>query len=249
MDEMWSFVGKKEKNRDPDDPADALRGDCWDHVALDAESRLVLSVIPGRRTAENTNRLVEDVKRRLGGRTPDLITTDEYAPYKTAVLETFGETVVPPKTGKAGRPRKPRKAAPPGLNYATVHKTREQGRVVKAERKIVFGTAIAVAAVLAASLASGTINTSFVERHNAGERHRNARKARKTYRFSRDWATHEAMTYLTNCAGNFLCPVATLSVRDAAGSRAPRTPAMAAGLTDHVWTLAEWLKRPAVQRV
>ena len=130
MDEKWSFVAKKEKNCDEDDPEDQFRGDCWDHVAFDPEHRLVVSVIPGERTAESVQELVADVKERLDGRTPELITTDEYAPYEGAILEAFGTEVVPPRTGKPGRPRKPYKVAPAGLNYATVHKTRKKGRVV-----------------------------------------------------------------------------------------------------------------------
>jgi hypothetical protein len=47
MDEKWSFVAKKEKNCDEDDPEDQFRGDCWDHVAFDPEHRLVVSVVPG----------------------------------------------------------------------------------------------------------------------------------------------------------------------------------------------------------
>jgi IS1 family transposase len=125
MDEMWSFVAKKEKNCDEDDPEDQFRGDCWDHVAFDPEHRLVVSVVPGERTAESVQELVSDVKERLGGRAPELITTDEYAPYEGAILEAFGTEVVPPRTGKPGRPRKGYKVAPTGLRYATVHKTRK----------------------------------------------------------------------------------------------------------------------------
>ena len=47
FDEKWAFVAKKEKNCDEDDPADDHKGDTWDHVAFDPESRLVLSVVPG----------------------------------------------------------------------------------------------------------------------------------------------------------------------------------------------------------
>ena len=47
FDEKWAFVAKKEKNCDPDDPADDRKGDAWDHVAIDAESRPVVSVVPG----------------------------------------------------------------------------------------------------------------------------------------------------------------------------------------------------------
>ncbi len=53
-------MGKKEEHCDPADPADDGRGDCWDHVALDPEHRLVVSVVPGRRTEGHTRLLVED---------------------------------------------------------------------------------------------------------------------------------------------------------------------------------------------
>jgi IS1 family transposase/transposase-like protein len=243
MDEKWSFVAKKEKNCDEDDPADRFRGDCWDHVALDAEHRLVLAVVPGERTAETVEGLVGEVKERLGGRTPALITTDEYAPYRGAILEAFGEEVVPPRTGKRGRPRRPYKVAPEGLHYATVHKTRKKGRVVGVATRVIFGSATAVAAALADSRASRVVNTSFIERQNGTDRNRNARKVRKTYCFSKDWWIHRAVTYFTMYSYNFCWCVRTL--RTEAGE--DRTPAMAAGLTDHVWSLAEWLKRPAVQ--
>lgn len=62
MDEKWAFVGKKQKRCDDQNPADARLGDCWDHVALDPAHRLVLSVVPGKRTAENVRTLVQDSK-------------------------------------------------------------------------------------------------------------------------------------------------------------------------------------------
>ena len=130
LDEKWSFVGKKAKNRGEDDPDDRFRGDFWDHVAFDPEHRLVLTAIPGERTVEAVQELVADVKKRLGGWTPALITTDESASDQGAILEAFGEEVVPPRTCKPGRPRQPSKVAPEGLRYAAVHKTRKKGRVV-----------------------------------------------------------------------------------------------------------------------
>lgn len=243
MDEKWSFVAKKEQNCDEDDPEDQFRGDCWDHVAFDPEHRLVVSVVPGERTAESVKELVVDVKERLGGRTPELITTDEHAPYEGAILEVFGTEVVPPRTGKPGRPRKPYKVAPEGLNYATVHKTRAKGRVVAVATRVVFGTAAMVEAALLESGVSRTVNTSFVERHNGTDRNRNARKVRKTYCFSKDWWIHRAVTFFSMYSYNFCWPVRTLKTK--AGEA--RTPAMMAKLTDHVWTLVEWIKRPAVQ--
>src|SRR4051794_16860510 len=243
MDEAWSFVAKKEKNCDEDDPEDRFRGDCWDHVAFDAEHRLIVSVVPGERTAESVAELVGDVKDRLGGRAPRLITTDEYSAYEGAILEAFGTEVVPPRTGRRGRPRGPYKVAPEGLNYATVHKTRKKGRMVEVATRVIFGTAATVEAALAASSASRTVNTAFVERHNGTDRNRNARKVRKTYCFSKDWWIHRAVTFFTMYSYNFCWPVRTLGTKAVAA----RTPAMLAKLTDHVWTLAEWIKRPAVQ--
>jgi hypothetical protein len=98
---------------------------------------------------------------------------------------------------------------------------------------------------------SRAANVSFVERHNGTDRHRNARKGRGTYRFSKDWQMHEAMTWFTMYSYNFCWPLRTLSRRRIrrrpGGVCRPRTPAMAAGLSDHVWTLNEWVGLPVTQ--
>jgi IS1 family transposase len=247
MDEKWAFVGKKEAHCDPENPDDDQQGDHWDHVALDAEHRLVLAVVPGKRTVENVQALVREAKRRTGDRIPNLITTDEYPAYETAILEAYGETVVPKRTGKPGRPAHPHQVPPKDLNYATVHKTREKGRVVKIDFRVIFGTVATVMAALAASQVSKAINTAFVERRNGTDRNRNARKVRKTYCFSKDWQVHQAMTYFTMYNYNFCWPVRTLRERSGDGQWCDRTPAMVAGLTDHVWSLSEWLSYPSVQ--
>ena len=248
FDEKWSFVGKKDKHCDPTDPADDERGDCWDHVALDPEHRLVLSVVSGRRTAEHTHLLVEDFQRRTQGRLMNLMTSDENPAYAEAILDVYGQEVRPRRTGRPGRPKQPYKRVPRGLKYATVHKTRKKGRVVKVEARVVFGAVTAVRAALAVSLVSTTVNTCFVERSNGSDRQRNSRKVRKSYRFSKSWQAHEALSYFTLYSANFCCPVRTLRQRDGAGPWQRRTPAMAAGLADHVWSIAEWLRCPSVQR-
>ena len=117
-----------------------------------------------------------------------------------------------------------------------MHKERAQDRVVAIERRLVAGTESGLQAALDASTVSVTINTSFVERQHGTDRGRNARKARKTYRFSKDWRVHEAMTYYTLYSYNFCWAVRTLRQRNEHGVWEQRTPAMAAGLTDHVWT-------------
>ena len=244
LDEKWSFVGRKEKNCGPDD---ARRGDCWDHTAIDPETRLVVSLVVGKRTASAASEVVRDFHRRTGGRVMRLITSDEYPAYPDAIRAAYGQVVVPPRTGRPGRPRKPYTVMPPGVTYATVHKTRENGRVVDVATRVVFGTLAAVALALLASAVSWAVNTGFVERHNGTDRNRCSRKARKSYGFSKDWDVHRAATRFSHFSYNFCWPVRTLRAK-VDGRWVPRTPAMAAGLTDHVWPLSEWLAYPAVQR-
>src|SRR4030042_6910891 len=90
FDEKWSFVGKKQKHCDPADPDDDKQGDNWDHVALDPEHRLVVSVVPGKRTGEHVEALVRDFKTRTEDRPMNLITTDEYKPSRKARLKAYG---------------------------------------------------------------------------------------------------------------------------------------------------------------
>jgi len=235
-------VLKKEKNCDPADEDDLLAGDQWDFVALDPDSRLVLSIFVGKRLQDNAETLLADVKSRLAG-TPELISSDEWPGYPEAIKEVFGVEVTPPRTGKPGRPAGPRKEIPEGLNYATVHKRREKGRVVEVLTNVVIGAL----AVVLALLGGKKISTSYIERQNGTDRHRNARKARKTYRFSKEFEMHRALTYFTTYSYNFCWPVRTLRKKIGQRRYQPRTPAMIAGLTDRVWSLSEWLAFPACQ--
>ena len=198
----------------------------------------MLSVVVGKRIRENAELLLTDVRSRLGGRVPGVVTSDEYPAYPEALLAVFGEEFTPPRTGRPGRTAGTRTAPPPGMRSAPVHKTRRNGRVVRVESREVFGGAGG----------QPPASTSYLERQNASDRHRNARKGRKTYRFSKDWEVHAALTAFTQYSYNFCWPVRTLRVKDREGRWQQRTPAMAAGLADHAWTLDEWLTLPGVQR-
>jgi IS1 family transposase len=246
LDEKWGFVFKKEKNCDESNPADARRGDNWDHVSVDAETKLVLQVVNGKRTKKNTKLLLQHTARRLNYKPPRLITSDEYPPYKQAILESLGERRTPRRTGKRGRPKKPRYRPKPDLVYATVHKTRVKGRVKKIDYRIVFGTEEQVKSALEQSRCSRKINTSFIERQNGTDRNRCSRKVRKSYCFSKDWDVHGAATCFSLYSYNFCWAVRTLRRPD--GLPGECTPAMAAKLTDHVWTIKEWLLYPACKR-
>jgi len=242
FDEKWDFVRKKEKNCDENNPADARCGDNWDHVALDAEHKLVLDVVNGKRTVKNTKQLVENTARRLNDKPPRLITSDEYKPYKQAILESFGKKRPVRRTFKRGRPRKPHYRPSKDLVYATVHKTRVKGRVKKVSYRTVFGTEEQVAAALKLSTCSRKINTSFIERQNGTDRNRCSRKVRRSYCFSKDWDVHGAATCFSLYSYNFCWAVRTLRRPD--GQKGKCSPAMSAGLADHLWTIKEWLQFP-----
>jgi hypothetical protein len=237
-------VSKKQEHCDPADPSDDHRGDYRDHIAFDPEHKLVLAVIPGARTEENARAIVAEVEQRVGCEPPPLMTSDEYPAYAAAIEAVFSEPAPAPPRRRAGRPRgAPERRLPDEVIYATVHKHRENNRVVAVEAKQVFGSPEGPEDLLGESAASHQVNPSFVERQNGTDRGRDAPKARKPYRFSKDWQVHEAMTYLTLYSYNFCWRVRTLRVKAEQG----RSPALAAGLTDHVWTWAKWFSRPAVQ--
>ncbi len=241
FDETWSFVAKKQKHCDDRSPADARKGDCWDHIALDPEHRLVLSVVVGKRTEDNARQVVYEFRERTDGRPLNLMTSDEYPAYAAAITELYAE----PEAGPAPRPAAGR--LPEWLVYATVHKTRQNNRVVKVEARLVLGTLVNLAAAVLWAVLD-CVSTVFVERSHGSDRHRNARKVRKTYRFSKDWGMHAALTYFTLYSANFCCPVRTLREEIRPKRYRQRTPAMAAGLTDHVWPLEEWVRLPGTDR-
>ncbi|HEX4608414.1 MAG TPA: hypothetical protein VH092_09430 [Urbifossiella sp.] len=245
FDERWAFVQRKQKHCDADG---RRRGGCRDRVALDAESRLVVSLVVGKRAEEATHELVGDFHRRTGGRVMRLMTSDEYPAYAEATRQTYGQAVTPPRTGRPGRPRQAYRVTPPEPVYATAHKERENNRVVAVSTRAAFGTSLALVLALVASTVGRRVNTCFVERHNGTDRNRCSRKVRKGYAFSKDWTTHPLATRFSYFSYNFCWPVATLRQRDADGHWRKRTPAMAAGLTDHAWSIAERLAMPAVQR-
>lgn len=245
FDEKWAFVGKKQKNCAEDD---TRHGDCWDHVALDPQSRLVVSLVVGKRTADATHALVRDFRRRTANRVMRLMTSDEYPVYAEAIRDAYGIRVTPPRTGRRGRPRNPYTMVPPELTYATVHKQRENNRVVRVSTRVVLGTPEAVASAVATSSVSRSVNTCLVERHNGTDRNRCSRKVRKGYAFSKDWGVHRAATVFSYFSYNFCWPVRTLRGKGRGGRWQQRTPAMAAGLTDRVWSLNQWLAYPTVQR-
>ena len=92
---------------------------------------------------------------------------DEYPVYESAIRDTSGQVVTPPRTDCPVRPRNPYTVVPPQVTDAIVHQERENNRVVAVSTRLVFGTAVALALALVASAVSTVMNTCFGERHNA----------------------------------------------------------------------------------
>lgn len=245
---LW---GKKDKNCGPDDPADREQGSYWDHVLLAVESRLIVSLVVGKRTTECLRQAFADFYQRTDGGLPALITTDEYAAYFSVIVSTWGVRKEDLEMTEAEKERYgwdalPAVYFPVEISYATVHKEREQGRVVKVEQRILLGTPEQVAAVLEQGSTAPTVTMNYVERWNGTQRHFNARKARKAYTFSKELVFHVAVTWLCVVAYNFCWTPRTL--REKVQARPPRyhyrTPAMAAGLAEEVWALEQVLRHP-----
>lgn len=203
---------------------------------------MMVSLVQGpSRDQATTNELVKDFAERTDHVAPDLVTTDEHATYKPALEKTYGKKYRPRRQKKKGRMKAMRTAEPKNMVYATINKTRECGEVVDISVKIVFGTERALEKVLRESPCSNSVNTSFVERNNGTARHFNARKQRKTYCFSKRIVEHVAMSWLMLTHYNFCWANRMLRVPTLNGAHRNRSPAMAAGLATHIWSVKELL--------
>lgn len=173
-----------------------------------------------------------------------LFVSDELAHYGTVLGELFHESRPPMPTGKPGRPRNPERVVDPDLNYATVHKTRQGGRVIKVERNVVHGNEQQVFARLEQS-SSRTVNTAYVERSNLDWRLWDAHLARKAPTVARSMRWLKAKFAICVACYNLIRPHETLS-RGVDRIFRAKTPAMAARVTDHQWTFSGLLSYPVL---
>ena len=226
-------------------------GSWWDHVLIDPESKLVVTLVVGWRETDVAYDAWIDFYLRTDSYRPELITTDEYGAYFKVIVCTYGvlKEELDSRAEESGEfdfDSVPPLGFPVQITYATVHKERAKGRVVRVEPRIVLGTAEQAAQTLSEGSTAPTINLSYVERWHGTNRHFNARKARKVYTFSKDILFHIAVTWLVVVMYNWCWTPRTL--REKVQAKPPRyrqrTPAMAAGLTDEQWTLMQVLAYP-----
>ena len=251
LDELWTFIYKKEDHLTPLDELLRIYGDAWVWIAFSPVCKLVPAWVVGKRTLANARKLIFRLKSATDGHIP-FFTSDELPHYADALLEAYGIWYTPPRQGTRGRKPLPRKSPPPDLCYAVVVKERENGRVVNVTTRIVYGNEQQVIAALKASPVSTTINTYGVERNNLTIRQHSRRMGRKVNAFSkeRDYLEHQltlAFAYYhfvrphRGLRQQLSEPIPTKGPRASYKKWKPVTPAMAAGLTDHVWTMDELL--------
>jgi IS1 family transposase len=209
-DEIWAFVGSKQKNVPTDKQGEY--GDIWTWTAIDADTKLIISYLVGARITPNAFKLVWDIAARVINDRPQ-ITTDGLIWYAQAVAEAlpwadFGQLTKIYAAEATGR------YSPP--------------QFVSAKRAAVQGNPN-----------PRHISTSYVERQNLTMRMHMRRFTRLTNGFSKKAEMHTYAVAVHFMYYNFCKIHQTLRV----------TPAMEAGISDHVWGLSEMvglLDRPAV---
>jgi len=239
-DEKWSYAVKKQRHlTQKDDITQA--GDRWDINSIDPQTKLLISLVPGSRSVENVQQLMTDTASRLAPDAPKPAFFTDGAPfYPDLILQTFGHYYVPPRTYTRGRPKAPILRVPHDLVYAQVVKTRQNGRIINVEVRPIFGKNKLPTVIKA--LGWQKANTSAIERFNLTDRCRNRRKARKTLAFSKRARFHDWMSWISAVRYNFYHPHRSLRQKNAQGQWLKRTPAMAAGLVDHIFSATELLR-------
>src|SRR5574337_807362 len=185
LDELWTFVYKKQAQLEPIEQLLNVYGDAWVWVAFSPVFKLVPAWLVGKRTLHDARKLIFRLKSATDGHIP-FFTSDELPHYADALLDVYGELQQPPRRGTRGPLPAPRKYPPPDLCYAVVVKERERGRVVNVTTRIVYGTEEQVHAALHDSPVSCVINTYGVERNNLTVRQHSRRMGRQVNAFSKD---------------------------------------------------------------
>lgn len=208
-DEIWSFCYSKQKNVPVEHKGEFGFGDVWTWVAIDAETKLVPCWHVGGRDADSARDFMEDLAQRMLNRVQ--LTTDGHKAYLDAVEGAFGYNV----------------------DYAMLVKMygRPEGKH-ETERKYSPGECNGAKKTrISGSPAKGLVSTSYVERQNLTMRMHMRRFTRLTNAFSKKIENHVHALSLYYMYYNFVKPHKSLGKNT--------TPAMAAGITDHVWSFEE----------
>lgn len=210
-DEIWAFCGAKQKNATMDG-----QGDLWTFTAIDADSKLMISWLVGTRSKSSCERFIQDVASRLANRVQ--ITTDGSFSYATSIEKAFGWA---------------------GADFAQLVKTYALTAEDKHGHR--YSQPACTGAVKTPVMGRpdmDLVSTSYVERANLTMRMGMRRFTRLTNGFSKKAENHAHAVSLHFMFYNYCRPHTTLTK---AAKGVKTTPAIAAGITDHVWTVEEVL--------
>lgn len=210
MDELWSFVAKKQARVQRHELF--AKGDQYVYIAMAGTQKAIVSYHVGKRDTDNTDQFIRDLRERVIGVLE--ISTDGFHPYRNAIRDAFG--------GRAA--------------HGIVNKTYSVTHLATPEASRRYSPAAVVA--VARDVVSGVpaeISTSYAERGNLSIRMACRRFTRLTNAFSKKLECHIAAVALYVAHYNFCRPHETLTP----DAKHQTTPAMALGLTDHVWSIGE----------
>ena len=204
----------------------------------------VVSVTRDRSLADRLLKLVRGCTKTTG---KVLVCVDGWAAYPKAIKRVFREKVTGPGPLQRGRPGL---ALWPQLAIGVVIKTKRAYKLVEVRREIVAGSRELVAELISASQGGLYLNTSYIERFNGTLRERLGSLTRKCRHAARRVEALETGMYVVGSVYNFCVPHRELRVANydwpEQGRWQPRTPAMASGLSEHIWSVAELLKYKVV---
>jgi IS1 family transposase/transposase-like protein len=245
LDEMWNFIERKhagETDAAGESLPDGADGRQWIWISFAPEFRLMIAAIVGPRTLDTAKEVVAVTKARVAG-IPAFF-SDGFTCYRAALIAAFHVVTTFARTGKRGRPRKPRCEPHPALVYGQLIKQKKQGKLLTLSTRVVLGAERLTALGL-------TISTALVERVNLTLRQALAPLTRKTASFCKDRERLRQRVVFFQAFYNVARPHMSLRQplplheRTCHGAIRPHwracTPALAAGVTDHVWTFHELL--------
>jgi IS1 family transposase len=245
LDEMWNFIGRQHA-RETDEAGESLPegqdGRQWVWVSFAPEFRLMIAAVVGPRTLDMAKEVVAVTKARVAG-IPAFF-SDGFMCYLAALIAAFHVVTTFARTGKRGRPRVPRCEPHPALVYGQLVKQKKRGTLRTLSTRVVLGAERLTHLGL-------TISTALVERVNLTLRQALAPLGRKTSSFCKNRERLRQRVVFFQAFYNVARPHMSLRQQlppprcPRHGAICPRwrarTPAMAAGLTEHVWTFRELL--------
>jgi IS1 family transposase/transposase-like protein len=245
LDEMWNCIRRKQALQagpDGESTDGSEDGRQWVWISFAPEFRLLLAVLVGPRTFDSALQLIQMTAAVIWG--IPCFFSDGFSCYLSALIEVYHTLQIFPRTGKPGRPKQPVKEPHPELVYGQVIKNKQTGRL----QELVYRVRCGAQRLEALGL---SISTSLLERLNLTLRQALAPLVRKSGSFCKDRVQMRRRVVFFQAFYNFARP--HMSLRMPLPDQAPqatgliqpkwhhRTPGMAAGLTDHVWTFRELL--------